>query len=216
MSNLAQSALSDEQGRQLLAIARDAIAAELNASVNSSKSNLEKNNSAQNDSLHNDTKKIAIDKSVQWLQEPGACFVTLMQHGQLRGCIGSLEPRRSLVADVEANARAAAFYDPRFELLSVDEFEETDIEISLLSPTQPLTFIDEEDALAQLRPNIDGVLLECGHLRSTFLPQVWEQLPTPREFIAHLKVKAGLSADSWPDEIRLSRYTVAKFKEHSH
>ncbi len=205
--------ISDEQGQQLLAIARAAIASEFTAAVAATKQQRANDKPVQHHLTEESVSNTSVDRSAPWLQEPGACFVTLMQHGQLRGCIGSLEPRHSLLADVEANARAAAFYDPRFELLSVAEFEKTDIEISLLSPAQPLTFIDEEDALAQLRPGIDGVVLECGHLRSTFLPQVWEQLPTPREFIAHLKVKAGLSADSWPDEIRLACYTVRKFKD---
>ena len=205
--------INDEQGQQLLVIAREAIASEFASSAASAKKQIANDISIQNQRSERRSIKIDVDRAEAWLQQPGACFITLMQQGQLRGCIGSLEPRRSLLADVEANARAAAFYDPRFELLSIDEFEDTDIEISLLSPTQPLIFANEEDALAQLRPGIDGVLLECGHLRSTFLPQVWEQLPTPREFIAHLKVKAGLSADSWPDEIRLARYTVRKFKD---
>lgn len=176
------------QGKILLPIARAAIAREL-------------------DIQH------AAEKDAAWLQELGACFVTLMQYGQLRGCIGSLEPHRALLHDVEANARAAAFCDPRFEPLSALEFDETDIEISLLSPMRPMQFSDEADALAQLRPGIDGIVFEYGSYRSTFLPQVWEQLPTPTEFIAHLKVKARLPANFWASDVRLYRYTVSKFKE---
>lgn len=148
-----------------------------------------------------------------WLRQPGATFVTLTRHGQLRGCIGSLEPRRSVLADVQANAVAAALRDPRFVPLAAAELPGTEIEVSLLSPKQPLAFDNESHALAQLRPGFDGVVFEFGHHRSTFLPQVWEQLPGPREFMAELKRKAGLPADFWVDGIRLQRYSVDKWKE---
>lgn len=147
-----------------------------------------------------------------WLRQPGATFVTLMHKGRLRGCIGSLEAHRSLLEDVRANAVAAAFRDPRFPPLTAEEFGDTQVEVSLLSDPQPLTFSGEADALAQLRPGVDGVVLEYGPHRGTFLPQVWEQLPQPRDFLAHLKLKAGLPADFWADDIRLSRYTVEKWK----
>jgi AmmeMemoRadiSam system protein A len=148
-----------------------------------------------------------------WLQEFGACFVTLTQQGELRGCIGSLQARRALLVDVRANAVAAAFHDPRFPPLSVRELDVTTIEVSLLSPMQPMTYSGEDDALAQLRRGVDGVVFEFGARRSTFLPQVWEQLPEPDEFMAHLKLKAGLPADFWTDEVRLQRYTVSKWRE---
>ncbi|WP_296447081.1 AmmeMemoRadiSam system protein A [Rhodoferax sp. UBA5149] len=148
-----------------------------------------------------------------WLQELGACFVTLTQQGQLRGCIGTLQARRSLLADVKANALAAAFSDPRFAPLAVTELEHTEIEVSLLSPMQAMRFDSEADALAQLQPGIDGVVLEFERYRSTFLPQVWEQLPTASEFIAHLKRKAGLPPGFWAEGMRLQRYTVRKWKE---
>ena len=111
-----------------------------------------------------------------WLHSPGATFVTLTQDGQLRGCIGTLAAHRSLADDVTANAIAAAFRDPRFKPLTNDEFTAVRIEVSLLSPAEPLTCDDEAGALAQLRPDIDGVIFQYGHHRSTFLPQVWEQL----------------------------------------
>lgn len=148
-----------------------------------------------------------------WLQVPGACFVTLTQNGQLRGCIGSLAAHRPLCEDVRANAVAAALRDPRFAALTPAELGRTRVEVSLLSPMQPLSFSSEAQALAQLRPHVDGVVLECGSHRSTFLPQVWEQLPAPREFMAQLKCKAGLSADFWSDGVRLQRYTVDKWAE---
>ena len=140
-------------------------------------------------------------------------FVTLTQQGELRGCIGSLSAHRSLLSDLKSNAIAAALHDPRFAPLTADELGITEIEISLLAPTQPMAFRDEADALSQLRPNIDGVVLEFGRYRSTFLPQVWEQLPEPRQFMAHLKRKAGLPADFWDHGIQLSRYSVTKFTE---
>lgn len=148
-----------------------------------------------------------------WLQEQGACFVTLMQDRQLRGCIGTLEAHRPLLDDVKANARSAAFRDDRFSPLTAAELDYTEIEISLLSAMQPMKCSGEQDALAQLRPGIDGVVLEFGQYRGTFLPQVWEQLPRAAEFMAHLKLKAGLPSDFWADGVRLSRYTVAKWKE---
>ncbi|MEN9376720.1 MAG: hypothetical protein RL710_1877 [Pseudomonadota bacterium] len=152
-------------------------------------------------------------ESATWLQEPGACFVTLTQQGQLRGCIGSLEPRRSLLADIKANAVAAALHDTRFVPLTAKELQDTDIEVSLLSPMQVLTFCSEADALSQLRPGIDGLVFEYGAHRSTFLPQVWEQLTSPTEFMAHLKHKAGLPTNFWDAGVCLQRYTVSKWKE---
>lgn len=148
-----------------------------------------------------------------WLQESGACFVTLTQQGQLRGCIGTLQARRSLLADIKSNAVAAALHDPRFAPLTRAELGHTQIEVSLLSPVQPLHFVSEADALVQLHPGIDGVVFEFEHYRSTFLPQVWEQLPSAREFMAHLKHKAGLAPDFWAKGVRLSRYTVSKWEE---
>ncbi len=148
-----------------------------------------------------------------WLQEQAACFVTLTQQDQLRGCIGTIEARQSLLEDVKHNAKAAAFKDTRFSPLADDEFDETEIEVSLLSAMQELDFSDEQEALLQLQPGTDGVVFEYGHYRSTFLPQVWEQLPDVDVFMAQLKHKAGLTPDFWADQVKLSRYTVSKWKE---
>lgn len=148
-----------------------------------------------------------------WLAEPGASFVTLTRQGELRGCVGTLEAHRPLGLDVRENAVAAAFRDPRFMPLSRVEFDEIRVEVSLLSPTEALVVASEEHALASLRPGIDGVVFEYAQYRSTFLPQVWEQLPEPAEFMAHLKRKAGLPMDFWAEDVRLSRYTVSKWKE---
>ena len=146
---------------------------------------------------------------------PGATFVTLTQGGQLRGCIGSLEAHRALDQDVRANAVAAAFRDPRFAPLTLAELPRTRVEVSLLTASVPISFSSEADALRQLRPHVDGVILIAGPggRRGTFLPQVWEQLPEPRQFLAHLKQKAGLPADWWSDQVQLRRYEVQKWKE---
>jgi AmmeMemoRadiSam system protein A len=157
--------------------------------------------------------KLIADENAIWLQDRAACFVTLTQEGELRGCIGTLEAHRSLLEDVKANARSAAFHDPRFSPLKKKELDYTEIEVSLLSPTQAMEFTTEQEALAQLRPGIDGVVFEFGRYRSTFLPQVWEQLPDRIEFMAHLKHKAGLQPDFWADQVRLYRYSVNKWRE---
>lgn len=148
----------------------------------------------------------------EW-QRPGASFVTLTQQDDLRGCIGSLEAYRPLAEDVRANACAAAFRDPRFPPLTASELARTQIGISLLTPAQAMDWRDEADALAKLRPHIDGVILSAGRHRATFLPQVWEQLPEPADFLAQLKRKAGLAADYWGPEVQLERYTVRKWQE---
>ena len=181
--------MSTETGVALLAIARSAIAQTLGR------------------------ESAAAPEDDVSLQREGACFVTLTQQGRLRGCIGSLQASRSLLADVKANAVAAALHDPRFPPLGASELERTEIEVSLLSPLQPMQFSSESDAMAQLRPGIDGVVLEYGRHRSTFLPQVWEQLPNASEFIAHLKAKAGLPTDFWSPDMKLQRYQVSKWKE---
>ncbi len=153
------------------------------------------------------------DDTAPWLRAPGACFVTLTQDDQLRGCIGTLQAHRPLLADVHANALAAAFHDPRFAPLAAHELEGVEVEVSLLSPMQALHFGSEAEALAQLRPGVDGVVFQYGSRRSTFLPQVWEQLPGTGDFMAHLKRKAGLPPGFWHEEVQLQRYTVAKWKE---
>lgn len=148
-----------------------------------------------------------------WMGEPGATFVTLTLHGQLRGCIGSLEAYRPLIEDVQQNAVASAFRDPRFAPLGTEEFADVRVEVSLLSQPVPIRFSSEQEALAQLNPGRDGVILEYGAQRATYLPQVWAQLPDVHKFIAQLKVKAGLPEDFWSPEIRLSHYTVQKWRE---
>ena len=153
------------------------------------------------------------DETASWLSGHGACFVTLTQNGELRGCIGTLQAHRALLADVKSNAVSAAIHDPRFMPLSSEELDVTTVEISLLSPTTAMDVRDEADALAQMRPNIDGIVFEFGRYRSTFLPQVWEDLAQPRQFLAMLRRKAGLPEDFWEEGVKLSRYTVTKWSE---
>jgi AmmeMemoRadiSam system protein A len=147
------------------------------------------------------------------LAEFGATFVTLLREGELRGCIGSLEPRRRLDEDVRDNAVGAAFRDPRFAPLRRYELEALVVEVSLLGPSAPLCFADEADLLAQLVPGQDGLVIAYGGRRATFLPQVWEALPEPRDFLAALKRKAGLAPDFWSPELSARRYAVAKWSE---
>lgn len=150
-------------------------------------------------------------------QAPGAAFVTLTQAGQLRGCIGSLQASRPLADDVRANAMAAALHDPRFKPVTAAEAPGLDVEVSVLTKPQPLGFANESHAIWQLQPGRDGVIFECEEqgraCRSTYLPQVWEQIADPRAFMAHLKVKAGLPFDFWSPRVRLSVYRVQKFPE---
>ena len=151
--------------------------------------------------------------SAAWLTRQGATFVTLTQHGQLRGCIGTLQAHRALGADVTANAVAAAVRDPRFSPLTPAEFDGIRVEVSVLSAIEVMRFHDETDALAQLRPGIDGVIFQYGYHRSTFLPQVWDEFREAGLFMGHLKHKAGLPPDFWDPAVTLSRYTVAKWCE---
>ncbi len=147
------------------------------------------------------------------LRRAGASFVTLTTGGRLRGCIGSLEACRPLVADVAANAHAAAFQDPRFPPLAANELQSLRIQISVLGAPVPMTFSSEEDLLSQLRPHVDGLIMEEGSRRGTFLPSVWDTLPRPCEFLRQLKLKAGLSQDYWSDTLRVYRYTTESFSE---
>jgi uncharacterized protein len=143
------------------------------------------------------------------LREPRATFVTLHLESKLRGCVGSLEARRPLIADVAHAAAAAAFEDPRFPPLTSDEAPRLDLHISVLGPTSPIAFASEDDLLTQVRPGVDGLVLrDASGARGTFLPSVWDSLPEPRSFLAHLKMKAGLRPDHWSDTIRVWRYEV--------
>ena len=154
-----------------------------------------------------------VDDGHDFLQECTATFVTLTRKGRLRGCIGSLDARRSLLDDVKANAKAAAFLDPRFEPLTQTEFATTRIEVSVLSAPEPVAFANEAEALAKIRAGADGLILEHAGKRGTFLPQVWDSIPDPAEFLRQLKLKAGLEPTFWASDLRLQRYSVVKFRE---
>jgi AmmeMemoRadiSam system protein A len=149
-----------------------------------------------------------------FLQQNRATFVTLQIAGDLRGCIGTLEAYQPLVIDVAGNAHAAAFSDPRFFPLSSPEFANIDIHVSILSPASPMTFQSEDDMISQLQPGIDGLILQEGLNKGTFLPSVWETLPDPRQFVSHLKRKAGLPQDYWSETLKVYRYTTESFSEH--
>ena len=140
------------------------------------------------------------------LQEERACFVTLTINNQLRGCIGSLEAHQPLVQDVIYNAYHAAFSDPRFQPMSEEDLVTLSIHISILTKPEAIHFTSEEDLLNQIQPDIDGLILSEGGLRGTFLPSVWEQLPHKKEFLNHLKLKAGLPENYWSDTIKIERY----------
>ena len=133
----------------------------------------------------------AVDENIGWLSQPGASFVTLTQWGELSACIGSLQACDPMIEDVSNNVVSAALHDFCFLPLSVDELNTINLEVALLSELRPLTFINEADALAKLRQNIDGVVFEYGY-HSIFLPQVWESLQQPRQFLVNLKSKAKL------------------------
>ena len=145
------------------------------------------------------------------LRAQRASFVTLERQGALRGCIGHLEAVEPLVQDVAKNAFAAAFRDPRFAPLSESELAELALHISVLTPSTELEFESEQDLIAKLRPGIDGLILQEGAARGTFLPSVWESLPEPQQFLAQLKRKAGLPIDHWSERIRVFRYETEAF-----
>lgn len=162
---------------------------------------------------------------IGWLEEPGATFVTLTLHGRMHGCIGSLKAQRPLIEDVCQNAVAAAFEDPRYPPLTKEEFADVVIDVALLSTPEEIHFSNEHDVLTQLHPGLDGVTLEYGTdgnmndstsirpNRATFLPHAWAELPDPHDYLAGLKNQAGLPKDYWSDEIRLSRFTIRKWRE---
>ena len=148
------------------------------------------------------------------LREQGASFVTLTKRGQLRGCIGTLKPYRLLVEDVCEHAVDAATQDYRFPAVTPDELADISIEVSLLTKPEPLDYTDPDDLLARLRPGIDGVVLKDGFRRATFLPQVWEKITSPSEFLGHLCTKMGAPADMWRHKkLKVLVYQVEEFHE---
>jgi len=185
--------LSRQDKQQLLQIARDTIAREIRGERQ----------------LHLDPKTYS-----SRLQEKGACFVTLTIREELRGCVGSIEPSQPLVLDVQGRSLAAAFEDPRFPPLSEEELVKIEIEISILTPPQKLQFPDPEQLLELLRPGVDGVILSYQFRRATFLPQVWDKLPEPEDFLGRLCQKMGMPADAWRHyPLGVEIYQVEQFTE---
>ena len=184
--------LSEDEGRYLIELARDTIHRRL---------------------FDKGLRDISPPPSVRLNQRRGT-FVTLTIDGNLRGCIGHIVPKGSIIEGVRENAINAAFYDPRFRPLSKKEFDKIKIEVSILTNPEPLEYKDAEDLLAKLRPGIDGVIIKKGYHQATFLPQVWEQLPDKEEFLAHLCLKAGLDPDTWKREkLEVLTYQVQAFEE---
>ena len=148
------------------------------------------------------------------LREPGASFVTLTIHGQLRGCIGALEAYQPLAKDVREHAVAAALEDPRFPPVREDELSRIQLEVSRLTRPLPLEYTDAADLLSKLRPHVDGVILRDGGRRATFLPQVWEKIPDPAEFMDNLCYKMGVSDNTWRmKHLEVLTYQVEEFHE---
>lgn len=150
------------------------------------------------------------------LQETRAVFVTLNKRGQLRGCIGSLSGTESILDGIKRHAINAAFHDHRFSPVTGEEVAELELDISVLTEPKPLSYEDGDDLVKKLRPNIDGVILQhSSGARATFLPQVWEQLPSPPLFLGHLCRKAGLSQTEWQTgSLAIQIYQVRYFKEN--
>jgi len=157
---------------------------------------------------HSQPVPVDLNKHAPELREAGACFITLTRSGKLRGCIGSPEAHRPLVADISTNAFQAAFKDPRFPPLAPIERNELQLSISVLSSQSPLIFKSEQEFMAQLRPNVDGLVIADGKRRALFLPSVWDQLPDPAIFVGRLKQKAGLAAHHWSDSFRAWRFVT--------
>lgn len=148
------------------------------------------------------------------LSENGASFVTLTIHGDLRGCIGALEAYQPLASDVREHAIAAALNDPRFAPVHESELKNIHIEVSRLTTPRQLTYDNPADLLQRLRPHVDGVILKLGQRRATFLPQVWEKIPEPEEFLRQLCYKMGLPPNTWQDtKLQVYIYQVEEFHE---
>ncbi len=185
--------LTEEQGRYLIKVARKTI----------------------ENVLLGRTEKEPEDKNLPGVfHERRGTFVTITEDGNLRGCIGHIIPRESIIEGVRVNAINAAFRDPRFRPLSPDELDKIKIEVSILTEPKPLKYKDAQDLLDKLRPGIDGVIIKKGFHEATFLPQVWEQLPGKEDFLTHLCLKAGLDGDAWRrGDLEVSTYQVQAFEE---
>ncbi len=188
--------LSDEQGALLVKLARETLITLLGSK------------------LENPVNQQLFTDPV--FKEKRGVFVTLKKGGQLRGCVGSLNGSEALVEGIRHQAENAALYDTRFSKVQSNELEEIELEISILTEPQPLEFTNPEDLEAKLRPNIDGVILSYGRHQSTFLPQVWDQLPKTEDFLGHLSIKAGLPREGWKnDGVLVAIYQVQHYEERT-
>ncbi len=162
---------------------------------------------------HGRAPEINLDAYPQDMQKNAASFVTLQIHKELRGCIGTLEAYQPMVKDVNEHAFAAAFSDSRFPALTLDEFKKLHIEISILSAMTPIDFIDESDLFTKLKPFEDGLTIEDGMHKATFLPQVWDSLNQPQAFLTHLKQKGGFADGPLASSVKAYKYQVLSFEE---
>ncbi len=148
------------------------------------------------------------------LLENGASFVTLTINDELRGCIGALEAYQPLAEDVREHAVAAALHDPRFPRVEKSELNSIQLEVSRLTTPHLLDYFSGEDLLVKLNPHVDGVILKDGHRRATFLPQVWEKIPDPVDFLDQLCAKMGARKNLWRDtKLQVYVYQVEEFHE---
>ncbi len=157
---------------------------------------------------HHHSLKINLNDYPSSLIKLGASFVTLEIAKKLRGCIGTLEAYQPLIKDIAENAFLAAFRDPRFMPVTQDEYSKLTKHISILSAPESIHFFSEEDLLTKLQPGIDGLIISDHGNRGTFLPAVWDELPDPKLFLQHLKLKAGFPIDYWSDSLQIYRYSV--------
>lgn len=186
--------LSDQEGKQLLDIARVTISSEFN--------------------LDDNIKKNKEKLKTNIFYENRGTFVTLYKKGNLRGCIGTLEPVETIIQGVQDNAINAAFKDPRFSPVKSNELKNIAIEISILTKPKKLKYSNSKDLLTQLKPFTHGVIIQKKYHKATFLPQVWDQLPDTTDFLSHLCTKAGLSANEWTNgKLEVMIYHVQYFKE---
>jgi AmmeMemoRadiSam system protein A len=196
-TNDSNARFTEKEGQLLVKLARDTIEKEL---------------TGESPDTESDTLGPVLQDAS--FQVHGGTFVTLKIQGKLRGCIGNLTSEVSVLEGVKRNAINAAFHDPRFSPLSAAELEKTEIEVSILTTPLPLVYQQPQDLTQKLRVHVDGVIIRKGHLSATFLPQVWEQLPRPEDFLTHLCLKAGLPADAWKSaELEVSTYQVQYFEE---
>lgn len=158
---------------------------------------------------------VRLDDMPASFAEPAATFTTLRLEGALRGCCGRLEAAEPLAVDIAHSAFTAAFRDPRFAPLRRDEYAATRLEVSVLTPMEPMRVADEADLLRQLQPGVDGLVIVEGWRRATFLPKVWETLPEPSRFLEQLKLKCGLPQDYWSPRLEFRRYRTTTYAERT-